>query len=190
MSQNPIPSCITDLILLLSFAVQAEMCLWLCLKVLGSTAQHWHGSHLSRPLLAYFSCHIPLAVMILMTFLSLNQMLRAKEYISLLQLVISQQQNQNTARVFSRCLGRDWEIQPCSATETPNGARAPWAPPQVCQGLQVGLGTVSFCMWKHARSQTGEEEMEEVGLVPWSARDFPRDSKPGTLSSCVSVLCL
>jgi len=45
-------------------------------------------------------------------------------------------------------------------------------------------------MKKQARSQKAEEEMEEVGSVPWSARDFPRETQPDTLSSCVSVLCL
>lgn len=121
--------------------------------------------------------------MILMTFLSLNQMLRAKEYISLLQFVISQQQTRTLPECFPVALA---EIGRLSPTEH----WPPEFPPSFARDLQVSLGTVSFCMQKHARSQTGEEEMEEVGSVPWSARDFPRDLKPDTLSSCISVLCL
>lgn len=126
--------------------------------------------------------------MILMTFLSLNQMLRAKECISLLPFVISQQQTK-VRQCFPGALAETGRFSPAHFWGHPAEhwflSSAPALP-----GICGGFGTASLCVGKAARSQAAEEEMEEVGSVPWPARDFPPERPPDALSSCVSALCL
>lgn len=100
---------------------------------------------------------------------------KGNECVSLLPFVISQQQTE-----VRQCF-------PAGGIQLNTGSLSS---PPVLPGTCGGFGTVSLCMGKAARSQAAEEEMEEVGSVPWPARDFPPDRHPDALSSCVSVLCL
>lgn len=125
--------------------------------------------------------------MILMTFLSKSDA-KGKECISLLPFVISQQQT-TLRQGFPAALAETGRFSPVHfggiQLNTGPLSSAPALP-----GICGGFGTVSLCMGEAARSQAAEEEMEEVGSVPWPARDFPPDRHPDALSSCVSVLCL
>lgn len=118
---------------------------WACR---GLPAQHYQGSHLGRQCWLHFMSEISCcaqgwstAVMILMTFLPLNQMLRAKECISLLPFVISLQQTK-VRLCFPVALAETGG----SALFTFGGIQlntGPLSSPPVLPGICGGFGTVS-----------------------------------------------